>query len=150
MPGNVTAGPALRTGGTGGSLKPMKMTQDFGSATHLITGYEPGMVRINETRHSTSLIVTPEHVDTGWAPRSFEELDLACFRSLLDDPPEIVILGTGATLRFPSREILRAFRERQIGFEVMDTGAACRTYNIIMAEGRPVAAALLMIESGRL
>jgi uncharacterized protein len=123
----------------------MKMTQDFGSATHLITGYEPGMVRINETRHTTSLIVTPETVDTQWAPERFEDLDLACFQGLLDDPPEIVILGTGATLRFPPREIRAAFQSRAIGFEVMDTGAACRTYNIIMAEGRTVAAALLMI-----
>jgi uncharacterized protein len=123
----------------------MKMTQDFGSGTHLITGYEAGMVRINETRHTTSLIVRPQAVDTGWPPERFEDLDLDCFRALLEDPPEIVILGTGATLRFPPREIVMAFRSRAIGFEVMDTGAACRTYNIVMAEGRPVAAALLMI-----
>ncbi|OOG24561.1 hypothetical protein B1C78_08645 [Thioalkalivibrio denitrificans] len=123
----------------------MKMTQDFGSGSYLITGYGAGMVRINETRHTTSLIVTPEGVDTGWPPERFDDLDLACFRSLLEDPPEIVILGTGATLRFPPRDILAAFRSRSIGFEVMDTGAACRTYNIVMAEGRPVAAALLMI-----
>lgn len=123
----------------------MKITQDFGSSTHLITGYEAGMVRVNETRHTTSLIVTPEAVYADWPPERFEELDLACFRRLLDDPPEIVILGTGANLRFPSREIMTAFRGRSVGFEVMDTAAACRTYNIIMAEGRPVAAALLMI-----
>ncbi|WP_041441214.1 Mth938-like domain-containing protein [Thioalkalivibrio sulfidiphilus] len=124
----------------------MKMTQDFGAASHLITGYEAGMVRVNETIHRTSLIVTPEHVDPQWAPEAFEDLDLACFQALLDAPPEIVLLGTGARLRFPPREIILGFRSRGIGFEVMDTGAACRTYNILMAEGRPVAAALLMIE----
>ncbi len=123
----------------------MKMTEDFGTATHLITGYGPGMVRINETPHRTSLIVRPERLDTAWGPERFEELDLACFFSVLADPPEIVILGTGASQRFPPREIPAAFHSRSIGFEVMDTGAACRTYNIIMAEGRSVAAALLMI-----
>jgi uncharacterized protein len=123
----------------------MKMIQEFGAAAHLITAYGPGMVRINETRHTTSLIVMPEQVDTGWAPERFEDLDLDCFRSLLANPPEIVLLGTGASLRFPPREILAAFRRRGVGLEIMDTGAACRTYNIIMAEGRTVAAALLMI-----
>jgi uncharacterized protein len=123
----------------------MKMIQEFGGAAHLITAYGPGMVRINETRHTTSLIVTPDQVDTDWAPERFEDLDLDCFLSLLENPPEIVLLGTGASLRLPPREIVTAFRSRGIGLEVMDTGAACRTYNIIMAEGRTVAAALLMI-----
>jgi len=122
------------------------MIQDLGGANHLITGYEPGVVQVNETRYHTSLIVTPEHLDTEWVPDHFGELDLGCFQGLLEDPPEVVLLGTGGRLRFPPREILMAFRNREIGFEVMDTGAACRTYNILMAEGRPVAAALLMIE----
>ncbi len=121
------------------------MTQDYGAGSHLITGYEVGMVRVNETAYHASLIVTPERLDVHWQPQRFEDLDLACFQSLLDNPSEVVILGTGARLRFPPRDIALAFRSRGIGFEVMDTGAACRTYNILMTEGRPVAAALLMI-----
>ncbi len=124
----------------------MKITQDFGQATYAITSYERGEVRINESRFNRSLIVMPEQLLEDWEPQRFEELTAEHLRAVLQWQPEMVILGTGATQRFPAPEIQRLFVDAGIGMEVMDTAAACRTYNIVMAEGRRVAAALLMIE----
>ena len=66
------------------------------------------------------------------------------FAALLDLKPELVVFGSGAVFRFPERRIMAAFANARIGFEVMDTPAACRTYNVLMSEGRQIAAALLI------
>ena len=124
----------------------MKITQELGQATYAITSYDRGEVRINESRFSRSLIVMPEQLLEDWGPQRFEDLTAEHLRPVLEWQPEIVILGTGTTQRFPAPEIQRLFVEAGIGMEVMDTAAACRTYNIVMAEGRRVAAALLMID----
>lgn len=79
-----------------------------------------------------------------WSPRRFEELDATDFEPLALLTPEIVIVGTGSRLRFPAASVLRLLIERRIGFECMDTGAACRTFNLLAAERRRVAAALIV------
>jgi uncharacterized protein len=114
------------------------------TALNTFTGYGPGYVAVNGQRHERSLIVLPERLVVDWTATSFEALapeDLAAVAGLA---PEIVLLGTGATLRFPSPELTRALVEAGIGLEVMDIQAACRTYNILVAESRRVAAALLL------
>jgi len=123
----------------------MKFTQEFGAGTYAITAYDKGRIRVNETVHTTSLIIAPARLDTEWAAETFDDLNTESLACLLDWGPEVVVLGTGARQRFPGREVFRLFREHGIGLEVMDTGSACRTYNILMAEGRQVAAALLLI-----
>lgn len=124
----------------------MKIQLEMGAGLNQIRAYAPGQVTINQTIYTRSLIVTPQRVIADWPPRTFAELDEAHFEVLAGLRPEVVILGTGARLRFPKPASLRALVEVNVGVEVMDTGAACRTYNILMGDGRRVAAALLMIE----
>jgi uncharacterized protein len=124
----------------------MKITEDLGAKQNLIRGYESGRISINGVAYTRSLIVTPEQVEADWAPERFEGMRPEHFTSVVEWRPEIMLIGTGTTLRFPPVEIRRVFAEAQIGLEIMDTAAACRTYNIITMEGRRVAAALLMID----
>lgn len=124
----------------------MKIHLESGVGQNLIRAYAPGSVTINNVAHTRSLIVTPEQV-IDWPPASFAEILAVHFDVLAAMRPEVVILGTGTKLQFPSPRLTRALVEANIGLEVMDTGAACRTYNILMSDGRRVAAALLMIEN---
>lgn len=135
----------------GGQAKPttMKIHLESGIGQMLIRAYAPGHITINEKVYTRSLIVTPQQVIADWPPLSFTDLLAAHFEAVAALRPEVVILGTGARLRFPAPSITRALVEAKIGLEVMDTGAACRTYNILMSDGRRVAAALLMIEGSK-
>ncbi|MDQ2696382.1 MAG: Mth938-like domain-containing protein [Pseudomonadota bacterium] len=125
----------------------MRLALDFTDASHMIRAYGDGWVAISQQRLTASIIVTPRQLITDWPPQSFSDLEADHFARIaaLEPAPEIVILGTGPRQRFPRPELLRPLLERRLGVEVMDTAAACRTYNIILAEGRRVAAALLMI-----
>src|SRR3989338_6821697 len=122
----------------------MKLNLTRPEGNNLITGYGPGWVQINESRHTASLILAPTQVLTPWPGESFEALAAEHFRPAIDLVPEILLLGVGRRLRFPPAACLKLLIEANIGFEVMDTAAACRTYNILMAEGRNVAAALII------
>ncbi len=124
----------------------MKIEIETLAGRNVIRAYAPGTVTINEETHRTSLIVTPERLEP-WAASHFEGLSGTHFERLVALGPEVVIIGTGRRLRFPPPECLAPLIEAGIGYEIMDTGAACRTYNILMADGRRVAAALLMIEA---
>lgn len=111
---------------------------------NLFTAYDEGSVTINRTRYQTSLIVLPDQLVESWPPADLESLAESHFAAIAAHSPEIILLGTGAKLRFPEREIRLAWARLQIGVEVMDTRAACRTYNILAGEGRRVAAALIL------
>lgn len=124
----------------------MKIHLESGIGQNLIRAYAPGRITINDEVHIRSLIVTPQQVFRDWPPASFAELLAEHFKMIAVLQPEVVILGTGARLQFPAPHLTRALVEAKIGLEVMDTGAACRTYNILMSDSRRVAAALLMIE----
>ena len=89
-------------------------------------------------------MLTPEAVVPGFASSGFDGLAESEFAALLAYEPEVVLFGTGAALRFPRPELTRALIDARVGLEVMDTPAACRTYNILAAEGRSVVAALLI------
>ena len=108
------------------------------------TGYGDGYVSVNHQRFETNVVVAPGREVAQWPVAGFDALSEADFEKLLELAPEIVILGTGPTLRFPHPRLTRALGARSIGVEVMDTHAACRTYNILIAEGRAVVAALLI------
>ena len=109
-----------------------------------VTGLGPGWVRIGATDYRDNLVLTPESVIPGFAPSGFDGLAESDFAALLGHKPELVLFGTGAALRFPDPELTRALIDARVGLEVMDTPAACRTYNILAAEGRSVVAALLI------
>ena len=111
---------------------------------NVVTGLGPGWVRIGATDYRENLVLTPATIVTGWAPAGFDGLAEADFEQLLAYKPEVVLFGAGATIRFPHPRLTRALTDARIGLEVMDTPAACRTFNILAAEGRSVVAALLM------
>lgn len=108
-----------------------------------ITGYGPDHVLVNGVRHETSLVVLPDEVVGGWTSH-FEALAAQDFDLVLMRVPEIVLLGTGSRLCFPPAMLYAGLLKASIGVEVMDTAAACRTFNILAAEGRRVAAALIL------
>ena len=124
----------------------MRIQLETGGQANLIRNYEVGRIIVNQDSYTRSLVVLPGQVVADWPPQAFEELALAHLAALVTLRPELVILGTGRRQRFPRAELLAPLVEAGLGWEVMDTGAACRTYNILMAEERNVAAALLMIE----
>ncbi|QBQ54864.1 Mth938-like domain-containing protein [Nitrosococcus wardiae] len=103
----------------------------------------------NEGRQkvSQSVVVLPGQLQK-WPPASFSELEKSHFQSLLELKPEVVVVGTGERLRFPASYLVEPLLRHQVGVEFMDTAAACRTYNILVGEGRRVIAALLMITNG--
>jgi uncharacterized protein len=122
----------------------MKLHADAPIAANVFTGYGDGYVLVNGQRHERSLVVLPERLMADWAVTDFESLAEAHFAALVDLGREVVLLGTGARLRFPHPRLLAPLHRAGIGVEVMDVPAACRTYNILMAESRKVAAALLL------
>jgi uncharacterized protein len=123
----------------------MKFILENTDGGHLIQRYDEGMIVIDQAVYRESLILLPDQVITDWSPATVHELTAQDFNRLADLAPEIVLLGTGGRQHFPHPALSQPLMERRIGLEVMDTAAACRTYNILMAEGRRVAAALFMI-----
>jgi len=122
----------------------MKLQLENPAGTNLIRSYGPGQLRIGETAHTTSLIVNASVVIAPWRPAAATELTTADLEPLLGLAPEVVLLGTGVRQQFPDTQVLRLLHEQRIGVEVMDTSAACRTYNVLVTEGRNVAAALIV------
>jgi uncharacterized protein len=111
---------------------------------NVVTGVGPGWVRVGVREYRENIAMNAATIAPGWTHGGFDELAEGDFAALLRLEPEIVLLGTGATIRFPHPRLMRALTDARIGVEVMDTPAACRTFNILAAEGRKVAAALLV------
>ena len=120
----------------------MKLHASVPSAANIVTAYGDDYVMVNGQRRESSTIVTREQV-ADWTPSSFSKLKKEDFEGLCTLGADIVLLGTGAKQRFPHPRITAALAEARIGLEVMDSKAACRTYNILVAEERKVALALL-------
>jgi uncharacterized protein len=122
----------------------MKFTLDSRTDINLIRGYREGEVQINELVLRAPCIVTAQQLVRDWQARSVSTLALADLEQIFALQPDVVLLGTGPRQIFPERVIRQAFAARKVGLEVMDLGAACRTYNILVQEERQVAAALLL------
>ena len=99
---------------------------------------------VNKVRHEQNLIVFPDEIIEQWPVESVAKLNLAHFDSVLPRNPEIILLGTGTQLSFPDYALMAKIIQSGVGFEVMDTQAACRTYNILVEEDRRVAAAIIL------
>lgn len=125
--------------------------------SYMIRAYKPGEISIShplikngdpqQTLQSETLtvsfIMTPKRLIKNWEPQNLQQLKRDSFLPLAELKPELVLLGTGLRLDFPHAEVTSILLNSGIGVEVMDNAAACRTYNILMAEGRNVAAAIL-------
>lgn len=122
----------------------MKFEREQADGKNTFTGYGEGYVEVNRQRHTQSLVVSGERLITDWPVASLEELGADHMAALVELKPEIVLLGTGARFQFPQPALLAPLYKAGIGVEVMDTPAACRTYNILQGEGRNVAAALIV------
>ena len=120
----------------------MKLHASVPSGVNTITGYGEGYVVVNGKRRDSSVVVLPDRIEQ-WAVKGFEQLSTEDFAFLKNLKAEIVLLGTGSRQRFPHPRLTAALAQAGIGLEVMDVQAACRTYNILVAEERKVAAALL-------
>jgi uncharacterized protein len=109
-----------------------------------ITAYGADYVDVNGERHQSSLVLLPTRVETDWSPGPDNRLTTDAVRVLARIEAEIVLIGTGNVQRFPDPATLRPLIDAGVGFEIMSTPAACRTYNILVAEDRQVAAALIL------
>jgi uncharacterized protein len=126
----------------------LKLHVQASTNSNTVTGYGHDYVEINRIRHVDPLILAGEGPVRAWRAAGFESLRAEDFAAVLELEPELVLIGTGARQRFPAAALLRPFIDGGVGFEVMDTAAACRTYNILMGEGRHVVAALLLPGDG--
>jgi len=122
----------------------MKFQPDTLAGTNVVTRHDATALWVGSTRFSRSILVPWRGTVLPWAPRTVAELRAEDFEAVLALQPELVIFGSGPRLRFVSPALTRALIERRIGVETMDTAAACRTYNVLVAEGRSAVAALLL------
>ncbi len=122
----------------------MKLHADSNPQSNTFNAYGAGYVEVNAVRHERSIVVMPDRPVVAWPVARFEDLTADDFKVVADLDPELVVFGSGAVLRFPHPRLLAALTGRRIGVETMDIHAACRTYNILMGEGRRVAAALIL------
>jgi uncharacterized protein len=122
----------------------MKLHSSVTTGLLAITAYDAGYIAVNGRPLTKSFLLTPQRLVEDWPPGSPDRLTEADLQAVADLNCPIVLLGTGSRQRFPAPALLRPLIDRRVGVEVMDTYAACRTYNILMAEGRDVAAALII------
>jgi uncharacterized protein len=120
----------------------MKLSSDTRADVNAVLGYGPAEVRLRTGALATSAIVTADRV-VDWQVKSLAEVTPAALDRVLELQPEIVLLATGATQRFPEPDAYAHVQGRGVGFEAMEIGAACRTYNVLLGENRRVALALL-------
>lgn len=122
----------------------MKLHADSAEGVNLIHAYTRTSVSVNGEAHTRSILVPPTGPVLAWPVSALEDLTEAHFDAVIEARPEVLILGTGPTLRFAHPALLRRLMAVRVGVETMDTAAACRTFNILVAEGRQVMAALLI------
>lgn len=122
----------------------MKLSDDRITGANFVRSYAAGEVRVGDTVLRRSCLISAAEIVADWRPQSIAELQMSDLDAVLALNPEIVILGAGARQRFPKAEWTAALLSRGIGCEVMDTGAACRTYNVLVSEDRKVVAALML------
>ena len=121
----------------------MKFQPDQLAGTHVITRHDSDALWVGKQKYSHSLLVPWQGEVRHWAPDRPEALQATHFEMILAMQPELVIFGSGPRLKFVSPALMQALIERRIGVETMDTAAACRTYNVLVSEGRSAVAALL-------
>lgn len=122
----------------------MKLHSDTPFGINTITGYGTDYIEINKVPHSHAVLLGPNGPVQNWGVHSFADLEPSHFAQIAELKPELIIIGTGFRQRFPRPDLLKALINAKIGFEIMDTQAACRTYNILVGEGRQAMAALLL------
>jgi uncharacterized protein len=126
------------------SANAMKLHSDNTQQYQTVTGYDASGVEINAERFNYSLTVLPEIPPRPWNVTRFDDLTAAHFEEIAKDAPDVVILGTGERQRFVHPRLVASLSAMHVGVESMDSQAACRTYNVLMGEGRKVTLALII------
>ncbi len=122
----------------------MKLTRETGDGVYRIRSFNPGELTVNETVYHSGVVLSLTQLHHPWSVEDVSTLATSDLQPALDLDPEIILLGTGPTQCFPPREVMRDIVHHQVGLEVMDTASACRTFNVLMAEGRRIVAALVV------
>lgn len=122
----------------------MLLHEEKSTSPHIIKSYQPGSLVINDLSYNKSLIISYNQLITDWAPQDINELTNQDLEILLQLKLEVVLIGTGSKQHFLSAAILAPLIRGNLGHEVMDTAAACRTFNLLASDGRKVAAALII------
>lgn len=124
----------------------MKFTREtVGRDDRLVRSYAPGRIVTSHETLETSAVLARDRVISGWRPRRAAEISVEDLEVVWTLRPEVLLLGSGARLEFPPPAVVAACAARGLGLEVMDTAAACRTFNVLASEGRQVVAVLLML-----
>jgi uncharacterized protein len=122
----------------------LKLQPDRIEGVNVVSNLSADSVSVNGVRHLSSIVVPWQGQVEPWGRTSVEQLSAEDFEKIAALGPELVIFGSGPRLRFPPAALMRPLIDKRIGMESMDTAAACRTYNVLVAEGRRVVAALLL------
>ncbi len=122
----------------------MKFTLDNPQGEFVFSNYGDGFLTVNDQSHSNNLVIFPEHLEP-WSVATFDQLTADHFDIFVKRNPDVVILGTGVRQQFPPVELRRELVRRKIQLDIMDTPAACRTYNLLVSEDRDVGAAIFVI-----
>lgn len=112
--------------------------------TLIFTAYDDGYIEINRERYYSGLSIHQSEIISPWGPERLRELETGHLQGFIEQPPEVFILGTGHLTAFPDVKVMQCMADHHIGFECMDSRSAARTYNILIAEGRTVSAAMLL------
>lgn len=122
----------------------MNISLDSPNADYFITSYEPGKLSLNTGEYQNSIVVYQDQLITNWQVGTIDELTADHIENLVTMGPKIILLGTGKVHKFPNAAVLAHAYQHGVGVEIMQTDAACRTYNILATEGRNVLAALMV------
>ncbi len=122
----------------------MQLAQENPDFVYVLRGASAAGVQVNQETLTQSFLLTPNQLVAGWRPASVDELAPEDMQAVLALEPALVLLGSGVRQRFPTAAVMAAVLTRGIGIEVMDSGAAARTFNVLAAEGRKVVAAFLL------
>ena len=124
----------------------MPLAESKITSRYSISAYSPDGIIINNQNYRQSLVLSPEAISCPWSVNSIDELDEINTQIIIDMNPDVVLLGTGEQQRFPEARIYALFGQAGIGLEVMNNGALCRTFNILVAEDRAVVAAIIQVD----
>ncbi len=122
----------------------MKFHEHLPDSTYAIRGYSDDGITVNDRILTSSFIITPDHLIESWKPHRYSDLSSNDLAQLIQFKPEIILLGTGKRLHIPQSELLSSILLKGIGFEAMDTFAACRCYSILASEERKVVAGMIV------
>lgn len=123
----------------------MRLHLQRDTESNQLSAYGQGYFVVNDRRINSSIVIGPRHLDPHWSITSVSQLQEEDLLGVFELRPKVAILGSGARHEFPGTPVMAAFEQTGIGLEVMSTGAACRTYNVLLSEGRDVVAMLVLI-----